>query len=171
MNRVIIVLSAILLSFCTSNNNKPCEIEHVIVVYDNGSVFRIVKPKANDIVRWSISPAEHDLELRTISDSDSLDIFCRLLKSVEVDSLSNIATVTVPTIKELDSLLTVKYYDDTDDVNADAMIVYEYKGRLKKADSLFFNYRKRPEFRINNHRCNIDTAICSKIYNLLAGRN
>jgi len=167
MNKILIILLAASFSFCTNNANKVHEIERVIVVYDNGSVLRIVQPKANDIVRWSVSPAKHNLELRAISDNDSLDIFYRLLKSVEVDSLSYIATVTVPIIKELDSLLTVKYYDDIDDVNADVMVVYEYKGRLKEADSLFFNYRKRPEFRINNHKCHIDTTICNKIYNLL----
>lgn len=149
----------------------PHEIERVIVVYDNGSVFRIVKPKANDIVRWSISPVEHYLELQIISDSDSLDIFSRLLKSVEVDSVSYIATVTVPTIEELDSLFTIKYYDDIDDVYADGMIVYEYKEHLKEADSLFFNYCNRSEFRINNHKCNVDTAICSKIYSILLERD
>lgn len=167
MNRIIITLLSVLLSFCTGNVDTASEIERVRIVYDNGSVLRIVQPKANDIVRWSVSPVDHHLTLRTVSDSDSLVIFIELLKSADVDSLSYIATITAPTIKELDSGLSVKYYDDTNDVNADAMIVYEYKDSLKDADSLFINYRKRPEFRINNHKCNLDTVICNKIYNLL----
>lgn len=72
-----------------------------------------------------------------------------------------------PINKKLENGLEISYFDETNDIKADAMIIYIYEDEHCANDTLFLNYIDGTEFRVNNNKAYGDTIAWKKIKKIL----
>lgn len=138
-----------------------CNIEHVSVIYDKKTTFRIIPPKSNDLIRWSNELNKHFLCRKDLYNDDAFSIFKRLRESIEPDSTIYIPTIlnqTVLNVNEGKNEFELAFYEDKEDINADAMIIYYYRNHCAN-DTLFLTYSSGSNFRLNSFKARGDTTL------------
>lgn len=151
---------------CVSTK-QPCSIECLSVLYDDETVLRIASPTSNDLIRWELRQNMQGLSRMTVSHPDSIALYEALLRSMRVDTTIIIKTVLEPTfgkIKTPEFDMTYSYYDSTNDIPADAMIVYHYRKHCRDNDTLFAGVQDgHIVFRLNSHRASGDFKVWERI--------
>lgn len=158
MRFFLLILLIVCNLYCSPNGTQH-HIDRVSIIYDSGEILRIVGLKSNDLIRWRNDLDNHSLKDTLITNYDSLKLFDDFYKSIKADTNTIIKTVTIPTVIESDGL-TLTYYDDTNDIPADAMIVYHYNNGDRN-DSVFVGLSI--DCRINNYKAICDTTMLHKI--------
>lgn len=151
---------------CVSTK-QPCPIEQLSVLYDDGTVLRIASPTSNDLIRWELRQDIQGLMRMTVSHPDSMALYEALLRSMKVDTTFIIKTVLEPTfgkIKTPEFDMTYSYYDSTNDIPADAMIIYHYRKHCRDNDTLFAGVQDcHIVFRLNSYRASGDSKVWERI--------
>lgn len=145
---------------CTNHvNNKV--INSVSIIYDSGNILRPVRVETNDLIRWSKDLKKNHFKDTVITKKESLKLFQDFIESITVDSTTMIQTVTQPTTLSMSCGMTISYYNDPDDIQADGMIIYHYDGDYKN-DSVFINLSRKCRF--NNYKATCDTTLLREIF-------
>lgn len=162
---ILFFMSFFFVSQCTSGNGRV--LESVSIIYDRGNFFRIVSLKSNDFVRWSKNAEEHYLSQMELHNADSLYLFKKFLESMQPDTSVWIRSVLNQTVIPIDEGLEISFYDDKNDIEADAMIIFHYKESSYDNDTLFMDYTSGHKFRINNYRAKGDTLLWKQVVSIL----
>lgn len=166
------LLSIIFFFLCFYSTNcvstkQPCSIEHLSVLYDDGTVLRIASPTSNDLIRWERRQDIQGLTRMTVSHPDSIVLYEALLRSMKVDTTIIIKTILGPTfgkIKTPELDMTYSYYDSANDIPADAMIIYHYREHCRDNDTLFAGVQNGlTVFRLNGYRALGDSKAWERI--------
>lgn len=139
----------LLLTILWMPNKKT--IKRIYIISEKSDILHEPSFKANDIIRWSKDIDNNCcFESRIIGNKDSIYYFEKLLNSIIIDSSKYISTTLVPTTINIEDL-KLEFYNDHYDVNANAMLIYEYENY--SADTLFINYNYMSYPRINSYQC------------------
>lgn len=165
MRLILVILAACIGISSCCHSKQSCPIEYISVLYDKENILRIVAPKSNDLIRWSGQLQKHGLATIKIKNPDSISTYRTFLQSMRMDTTVSIKTVLQPTILE-DSIYNMSYsfYDNTNDINAEVMIVYYYKNQCHGNDTLFVGSQSGSiVYRLNQYRAIGDTVLWQKI--------
>lgn len=159
---MIRLLFVFILSIFGSCSSAPEEPEYAVITYDSGEFLRIVSPRSGDLVRWSENPEQNGLKTWIIRDKDSLRIYRNLLKKTIIDSSVRIMpAVSTVRIGEMDFV----DHSYTNDVHADAMIVFHYEDSARGCDSIFISSTHINPIRYNGFRATADSLCWEAVTN------
>lgn len=166
----VICVFSLFLANCKSRiiSKQEPTIEQVSIFYDGGEVLRIVSPTSNSLIRWSENPSKNHLRQWTIRNSDSLNIYHDLLISVVIDSTLRIPTVAKPSVSNSDGW-DISYFDDTNDIPAIAMLIYQYEDKkYRPNDTLFLSSQANNKVRLNEYLAECDSMLNDNIKTILS---
>ena len=162
MIRTLFIFISVVLGSCARVADN---IEYVSVIYDNCTWERFAALRSSDLVDESKNPEQNGLDVLTIRDKDSLQIYRNLQKTIIVDSTAKIVPVV---LKMQFGKEFVDIYHTENEVTTDAMIVFHYEDAAKSSDSLFISTICSNQMRYNSFRATADSLCWAAVANQIS---